>query len=62
MQGGIGIIKMLYHSNILALVGGGKKECFPKNEVIIWDDSQRKSVCNLSFNNEILNLKLKKDR
>jgi len=53
---------MLYHSNILALVGGGKKECFPKNEVIIWDDSQRKSVCNLSFNSEILNLKLKKDR
>jgi len=53
---------MLYHTNIFVLVGGGKKESFPKKEAIIWDDKQRKSVCNIKFNQEIKNLKLKKNR
>ena len=29
---------MLYRSNLLLLIGGGKNPQFPKNKLIIWND------------------------
>ena len=52
---------MLYKTNILALVGGGKNPKFPLNKVIIWDDQQGKQICELRFKTLIKNVKLKKD-
>ena len=40
LNGGIGIIEMLYKTNILALVGGGKNPKFKLNELIIWDEEK----------------------
>ena len=62
LNGGIGIIEMLYKSNILGLVGGGAYPKFSKNKLIIWDDIQRKEIAELKFTSNVINIKLKKDR
>ena len=62
LNGGIGIIEMLYKSNILGLVGGGTYPKFNKNKLIIWDDMQCKEISELKFSSNVLNIKLKKDK
>ena len=62
LGGGIGKIEMLKTTNILALVGGGKKPKFALNKIIIWDDSKSRVISELRFNSEILNMKIKMDR
>ena len=61
LKGGIGIIEMLYKSNILALVGGGKNPKFPENKLIIYDDKRQKKISELIFTSKIINIKLKKE-
>ena len=53
---------MLYKSNIVALVGGGKNPKFPQNKLILWDDAQYKSVGEISFRTDIKSIKLRKTR
>ena len=62
LKGGIGIIEMLYKSNILALVGGGKNPKFPENKLIIYDDKKQKKISEFIFISNIINIKLKKDK
>jgi hypothetical protein len=62
LDGGIGIVEMLYKSNILALVGGGKYPKHSRNKIIIWDDYQAKVIAELSFTSYIKNVKLKKEK
>jgi len=44
LGGGIALIELLYKSNLMALVGGGRNPKFPVNKVIIWDDYQGQVV------------------
>lgn len=62
LDGEISMVIMLYKTNILALVGSESNEIYNKNKVIIWDDYQKKSLCELKFSQNILNLKLRKDK
>lgn len=55
---GIGIIKMLYKTNYVALVGGGKKPRFPLNKLCIWDDLKEKDSIIIEFTTPILNVHL----
>jgi WD40 repeat protein len=59
---GIGIVRMLYRTNYLALVGGGKNPHFPLNKVIIWNDLKVKDALNLNFFSPVLNVFLSRTR
>ena len=56
------MVVMLYRTNILALVGSESNPIYNKNKVIIWDDYQKKSLSELKFSQNILNIKLRKDK
>ena len=56
------MVIMLYRANILALLGFESNPIYNKNKVIIWDDYQKKSLSELKFSKNILNLKLLKDK
>jgi WD40 repeat protein len=62
LGGGLGIVEMLYKTNILALVGGGKNPKFTPNRVILWDDYQTKILKEFKFTSSIKNVKLKKEK
>jgi WD repeat-containing protein 45 len=53
---------MLYKSNIIALVGGGKYPKHSRNKIILWDDFQAKVMTEISFTTYIKNVKMKKDK
>lgn len=62
MNGGIGIIEMLNQSNILALVGGGKKPKYPNNEFNLWDEEKEKELVKIKTNTKILNIKIRENK
>ncbi|CEP63134.1 phosphatidylinositol-3,5-bisphosphate binding protein HSV2 LALA0_S07e03136g [Lachancea lanzarotensis] len=46
---GIAMSRMLYRTNYVALVGGGRKPRAPPNKLVIWDDLQQRESLTLSF-------------
>ena len=62
LDGGIGLIEMMYKSNIFGLVGGGKNPKYTPNKVILWDDYQTKILNEFKLTSSVKNLKLKKDK
>lgn len=61
-EGGIGIVEILYKSNILGLVGSGINPKFPRNKFLLWDDFQNRHIKKIKFPSEIKSIKLKKER
>lgn len=60
--GGIGLVEMLYRTNILALVGGGPIPAFQPNQVVFWDDHAVAAVGQLPFSEVVVGLKLRRDK
>ena len=62
LLGGIGIIEMLYSSNVIALVGGGSNPKYDDNKVIIWDDSQCNIIVEILVTFQVKNIKINKTK
>ena len=56
------MVIMLYRTNILALVGSDNNVNDKRSKLIIWDDKQKKPLSELKFNQNIMNVKLRKDK
>ncbi|KAJ6762704.1 PROTEIN putative-RELATED [Salix purpurea] len=54
-HGGIGLVAMLYRSNLFCLVGGGPNPIYPVNKVMVWDDHAFQCIGELSFRSEVKN-------
>ncbi|XP_055819864.1 autophagy-related protein 18a-like [Solanum dulcamara] len=59
--GGIGIVEMLFRSNILVFVGNGDNPQYPRNKVIIWDDHQSRCIGELRFRSAVRGVRLRRD-
>ena len=64
LGGGIKIVELLYKSNLMALVGGGRNPKFPPNKVIIWDDYQGQIVGEITLapDSKILAVRLRQHK
>jgi len=61
LGGGIAVAEMLFRSNYLALVGGGRRSAFPPNKLIVWDCSVGKAVIELEMEGRVLGARLRRD-
>jgi hypothetical protein len=61
LQGGIGIVEMLFRCNLMAVVGGGAAPHSPPHRVLIWDDHIAREIGELSFKQAVLRVRLRKD-
>ncbi len=62
LKGGIGIIEMLNKSNIIGLVGGGKKPKYQLNHLILYDVENDKEISKIKVKKKILNMKLRENK
>ena len=58
---GISLVKMLYESNIIVFVGRNDTGLYPNNKLIIWDDSKKAVLGEISYTSKILNVNLTKE-
>ena len=61
-KGGVGIMKMLYRSNISVLVGGGENPFRSKNIMVLWDNDKKNEVIKINMNESIKNVLINRDK
>jgi hypothetical protein len=62
MVGSLAQVEMLYSTNLVALVAGGKKPKFADNALMIYDDAANKMVLEFTFPSPVLSVRLKRDK
>ncbi|CAG0919712.1 unnamed protein product [Notodromas monacha] len=61
----VGSIKacyLLHRTNLLALIGGGKRPKFAENSVVIFDDAQKECLHDFTFSSAVLAVCMQRDR
>ena len=58
---GVGTVAMLYRSNVLALVGGGRNPRYPPTKVILWDDKESRAIAELTYRTSVHAVRLRRD-
>lgn len=53
---------MLHRSNILAIVGGGKKSKYPDNVVLLYDDANDIFLLEIVFSSSVKAVRLRRDK
>ena len=61
MSEGISIVEVLHRSNVVGLVGNGSSWQLPSTDLLFWDDQKMSVIGKLSFDQEILSLKIRRD-
>lgn len=61
--GGVGIVEMLFRSNILALVGGGSSPApgMAPNRLRVWDDHQQRALTEFALKDPVRAVRLRRD-
>ena len=59
--GSIGRAEMLGRTNLVAVVGGGKRPMFAENVVMVYDDKKAKMVLEVTLPSPVLAVRLKRD-
>lgn len=59
--GGLGVIAMLFRTNILAFAGGGRSPRFQPHKLVLWDDRQARAIAELSFRASVKSVRLRRD-
>lgn len=60
--GSLGTCEMLHRSNILAIVGGGKRSKYPDNVVLIYDDANDIFLLEIVFSSSVKAVRLRRDK
>jgi len=59
--GGLGVVSMLFRTNILAFSGGGRNPRFQPHKVVLWDDRIPRMIAELSFRSAVKSVRLRRD-
>lgn len=59
--GGLGVVAMLFRSNILAISGGGRNPRFQPQKVVLWDEIKTRSIAELTFRSVVRGVRLRRD-
>lgn len=59
--GGLGVVAMLFRTNILAFAGGGRSPKYQPHKVVLWDDRQARTIAELSFRSAVRSVRLRRD-
>mmetsp|Transcript_65085 Transcript_65085/g.74793 ORF Transcript_65085/g.74793 Transcript_65085/m.74793 type:complete len:373 (-) Transcript_65085:188-1306(-) len=61
-EGGIGIIRMLESTNLIALVGSGEHPARSPRRITLWNKTKNVAVFEISFSNKIIGVRINKER
>lgn len=60
--GEVGMVEMLFRTNIFVIVGTDNNSDVKSNKLVIWDDKEKKQITTYKYTTPILKVKLRKDK